>query len=146
MVIAVAHGKNQIPETVEEVLGADTTATPEATTVGVEVTVDRALRTGGRLKRTYTGVHTVSKSVRLPEDFHEYIEAHKRADETMEDTLRRLIGGPYPEEVGEFSRPRRRTLSRKVSNGKGRPMPSRKRTSGSCSSDPGHDVSGSSLP
>lgn len=45
------------------------------------------------------------KSVRLSEEFHEYIEAHKRADETMEDTLRRLIGGPHPEEVAGILSP-----------------------------------------
>jgi hypothetical protein len=41
----------------------------------------------------------VSKSVRLSEAFHEYIKSHKRDDETMEETLRRLIGGPHPEDV-----------------------------------------------
>jgi hypothetical protein len=39
------------------------------------------------------------KSVRVSEEFHEYVKAHKRDDETMEETLRRLIGGPEPEEV-----------------------------------------------
>lgn len=41
----------------------------------------------------------MSKSVRISEEFHEYITSHKRGDETMEETLRRLIGGPHPEEV-----------------------------------------------
>jgi hypothetical protein len=41
----------------------------------------------------------MSKSVRLSEEFHAYLKAHKRTDETMEDTLRRLIGGPHPREV-----------------------------------------------
>ncbi|AGB16822.1 hypothetical protein Halru_2236 [Halovivax ruber XH-70] len=41
----------------------------------------------------------MSKSMRISEEFHEYIASHKRDDETMEDTLRRLIGGPHPEEV-----------------------------------------------
>jgi hypothetical protein len=40
-----------------------------------------------------------SKSVRVSEEFHEFVKAHKRDDETMEETLRRLIGGPEPEEV-----------------------------------------------
>jgi hypothetical protein len=39
------------------------------------------------------------KSVRVSEEFHEFVKAHKRDDETMEETLRRLIGGPEPEEV-----------------------------------------------
>jgi hypothetical protein len=41
----------------------------------------------------------MSKSVRVSESFHEFVKAHKRDDETMEETLRRLIGGPDPEEV-----------------------------------------------
>lgn len=41
----------------------------------------------------------MSKSVRISEEFHEFIKAHKQEDETMEETLRRLIGGPHPEEV-----------------------------------------------
>lgn len=41
----------------------------------------------------------MSKSVRVSEKFHEFVKAHKRADETMEETLRRLIGGPHPEDV-----------------------------------------------
>lgn len=47
----------------------------------------------------YTRVYGMSKSVRLSEEFHEYIKAHKADDETMEETIRRLIGGPNPEEV-----------------------------------------------
>jgi hypothetical protein len=42
---------------------------------------------------------TKSKSVRVSEEFHKFVKAHKRDDETMEETLRRLIGGPDPEEV-----------------------------------------------
>lgn len=41
----------------------------------------------------------MSKSVRVSEAFHEFIKAHKQEDETMEETLRRLIGGPRPETV-----------------------------------------------
>ena len=41
----------------------------------------------------------MSKSVRISEEFHEFVKAHKREDETMEETLRRLIGGPRPEDV-----------------------------------------------
>jgi hypothetical protein len=41
----------------------------------------------------------MSKSVRISEEFHEFVTAHKRDDETMEETLRRLIGGPDPEDV-----------------------------------------------
>lgn len=41
----------------------------------------------------------MSKSVRVSETFHEFVKAHKREEETMEETLRRLIGGPHPEDV-----------------------------------------------
>jgi hypothetical protein len=41
----------------------------------------------------------MSKSVRVSEEFHEFITAHKNEDETMEETIRRLIGGPHPEDV-----------------------------------------------
>lgn len=41
----------------------------------------------------------MSKSVRISEEFHEFVKAHKRENETMEETLRRLIGGPHPEDV-----------------------------------------------
>lgn len=41
----------------------------------------------------------MSKSVRISEEFYEFVTAHNRADETMEETLRRLIGGPHPEDV-----------------------------------------------
>lgn len=46
----------------------------------------------------------MGKTVRLSEAFHEYVEAHNRDGETMEDTLRRLIGGPHRvEAAGIFS-------------------------------------------
>lgn len=54
---------------------------------------------GDRSKGAYIRVDDMSKSVRLSEEFHEYVKAHNRAGETMEDTLRRLIGGPHPAEV-----------------------------------------------
>ncbi|EMA53496.1 MULTISPECIES: hypothetical protein [Halococcus] len=41
----------------------------------------------------------MSKSVRVSEEFHEFVASHKRDSETMEDALRRLIGGPHPEDV-----------------------------------------------
>ena len=49
---------------------------------------------------SYTRVYgSMSKSVRVSEEFHAFVKAHKREDETMEETLRRLIGGPNPETV-----------------------------------------------
>ena len=41
----------------------------------------------------------MTRSFRVSPEFHEYVESHRRDDETMEETLRRLIGGPDPDEV-----------------------------------------------
>lgn len=41
----------------------------------------------------------MSKSVRVSDEFHEFVKTHNQDDETMEETLRRLVGGPDPEEV-----------------------------------------------
>lgn len=41
----------------------------------------------------------MSKSVRISEEFHAFIAAHSRDDETMEETIRRLVGGPHPDDV-----------------------------------------------
>lgn len=46
----------------------------------------------------------VSRSIRVSEAYYDYLEAQSRADETMEETLRRLTGGPDPDVVaGIFS-------------------------------------------
>lgn len=41
------------------------------------------------------------KTIRVSEDFHEVVKAHNRDDETMEETLRRLMGGPTPEALAD---------------------------------------------
>lgn len=43
----------------------------------------------------------MSKMIRVSEGFHEVIKAHQRDDETMEETLRRLVGGPSPQVLAE---------------------------------------------
>lgn len=43
----------------------------------------------------------MSKMIRVSEEFHELIKAHRRDEETMEETLRRLLGGPSPEVLAE---------------------------------------------
>lgn len=40
-----------------------------------------------------------TKSIQVPEEFHAYVKAHKRDDETMGETLIRLAGGPHPSAV-----------------------------------------------
>lgn len=44
----------------------------------------------------------MASTIRVSEQFRKYVKAHKRDDETMEETLRRLIGGPRPEVVAGF--------------------------------------------
>jgi len=39
------------------------------------------------------------KTIRVSEEYHEWLSAHKQADETMEETLRRMTRGPNPGDV-----------------------------------------------
>ncbi|MFB6082726.1 MAG: hypothetical protein ABEJ94_00595 [Halorientalis sp.] len=39
------------------------------------------------------------KTIRVSEEYHEWLRGHKRDDETMEETLRRMTRGPNPEDV-----------------------------------------------
>jgi hypothetical protein len=39
------------------------------------------------------------KTIRVSEKYHEWLSAHKRDDETMEETLRRMTRGPNPGDV-----------------------------------------------
>ncbi|MFC6942830.1 antitoxin VapB family protein [Salinirubellus sp. GCM10025818] len=39
------------------------------------------------------------KTIRVSEEYYAWLCAHKRDDETMEETLHRLIRGPNPEDV-----------------------------------------------
>jgi hypothetical protein len=48
---------------------------------------------------SYISLYAMSKSLRVSEEFHAMVKAHKRDDETMEEALRRLVGGPHPEDV-----------------------------------------------
>lgn len=38
----------------------------------------------------------MSESVQVSDEFHEFLESRRREDETMEETLRRLVGRPRP--------------------------------------------------
>lgn len=42
------------------------------------------------------------KTIRVSEEYHEWLSAHKKSDETMEETLRRLSRGPDPTFVAGF--------------------------------------------
>ncbi|MFB6068719.1 MAG: hypothetical protein ABEJ90_02205 [Halobacterium sp.] len=39
------------------------------------------------------------KTIRVSEEYHEWLTAHKEDDETMEETLRRMTRGPHPSDV-----------------------------------------------
>lgn len=39
------------------------------------------------------------KTIRVSDEYHEWVKAHKKEDETMEETLRRLTRGPDPSDV-----------------------------------------------
>ncbi|PSQ20005.1 hypothetical protein BRD04_09410 [Halobacteriales archaeon QS_9_67_17] len=39
------------------------------------------------------------KTIRVSEEYHEWLHAHKKDDETMEETLRRMTRGPHPSDV-----------------------------------------------
>lgn len=39
------------------------------------------------------------KTIRVSEEYHEWLSAHKEEDETMEETLRRMTRGPHPTDV-----------------------------------------------
>lgn len=39
------------------------------------------------------------KTIRVSEEYHEWLNAHKESGETMEETLRRMTRGPHPDDV-----------------------------------------------
>lgn len=47
----------------------------------------------------------MTKTVRLSDEYHSWIKSHKREGETMEETIRRLTGGPNPEDVAGILSP-----------------------------------------
>lgn len=47
----------------------------------------------------YNPLYSMAKTIRVSEHFHEWVRSHKRDDETMEDALLRLTGGPNPRDV-----------------------------------------------
>lgn len=53
----------------------------------------------------YIRIHSMSKTIRVSDEYHELIKAHKRDDETMEETLRRMTGGPDPRVLMEILGP-----------------------------------------
>jgi hypothetical protein len=41
----------------------------------------------------------MAKMIRVPDEYHAWVKAHNRDDETMFETLRRLTREPTPEEL-----------------------------------------------
>ena len=39
------------------------------------------------------------KTIRVSEEYHQWLNAHKENGETMEETLRRMTRGPNPDDV-----------------------------------------------
>jgi len=39
------------------------------------------------------------KTIRVSEEYHAWLRAHKKESETMEETLRRMTRGPHPDDV-----------------------------------------------
>jgi hypothetical protein len=47
----------------------------------------------------------MGKTIRVSDDFHAWVKAHRNGDETMEVALRRLTRGPHPNEVAGLLTP-----------------------------------------
>lgn len=69
----------------------------------------------------------MAKTIRVSEAYHAVLKAHNREGETMEDTLRRLMGGPDPEVLAEViatdgteSEALREAINRKRERGRAR--------------------------
>lgn len=69
----------------------------------------------------------MAKTIRVSEAFHALLGAHNRDDETMEETLHRLIGGPDPNVLAEVigsddatTDEMRRAIARKRERGRDR--------------------------
>jgi len=42
----------------------------------------------------------MTKTIRVSDEYHRWVKAHKEDDETMEEALRRLTRGSHPADVG----------------------------------------------
>lgn len=47
----------------------------------------------------YIPLYCIVKTLRVSEEYHEWLSAHKKSDKTMEETLGRMTQGPYPSDV-----------------------------------------------
>lgn len=68
-------------------------------TVGVLVKFTSAVLGGVTLLGAYIPIYCMVKTIRVSEEYHEWLNAHKEEDETMEEALRRMTRGPHPDDV-----------------------------------------------
>jgi hypothetical protein len=54
---------------------------------------------GVTLFTPYIPIYRMVKTIRVSEEYHAWLSAHKEGDETMEETLRRMTRGPHPNDV-----------------------------------------------
>lgn len=47
----------------------------------------------------YILIYRMVETIRISEEYHEWLDAHKAEDETMEEALRRMTRGPRPGNV-----------------------------------------------
>ena len=52
-----------------------------------------------RFSLAYIPIYRMVKTIRVSEEYHEWLSAHKEGDETIEETLRRMTRGPHPSDV-----------------------------------------------
>jgi predicted CopG family antitoxin len=65
----------------------------------------------------------MTKTVRVPDEYHEWLKSHKREDETMGETIRRLTHAPPPAEAvltDEEADGMREAIARRREAGRGR--------------------------
>ena len=61
---------------------------------------------------SYIQIYGMVKTIRVSEEYHAWLAAHKREDETMEETLRRMTRGPHPDDVAGLLSPEEATEAR----------------------------------
>lgn len=70
--------------------------------VSVRRTLIRAYRRLVDMGRT---IRVSDKTIRVSEEFYSWLESRQRDDESLEETLRRVAGGPHPAEVAGLLTP-----------------------------------------
>lgn len=70
----------------------------------------------------------MTKTIRVSDEYHELLKAHNREGETMEETLRRVAGGPDPRVVaGLLDEENAARMEEAIENLRGRDRDTRRR-------------------